>query len=136
MIVMATCRCIDPVLTIVAAMAWGKPVFLSPPDKREEANAARKKLAADSAGELLDTTRPYQYLSGINPVLHSEQSTEATKSQSILALALWAAGRASSRFRVHAAARSDHLLMVAAFSAWDTARREQGRQAAFQAGGF
>ncbi len=37
-------------LTIVAAIAWGKPVFLSHPDRREEANAARKLLAADSAG--------------------------------------------------------------------------------------
>ena len=39
-------------LTIVAAIAWGKPVFLSHPDRREEANAARKLLAADSAGAL------------------------------------------------------------------------------------
>lgn len=39
-------------LTIVAAIAWGKPVFLSPPDRREEANAARKRLAADSAGNV------------------------------------------------------------------------------------
>ena len=45
-------RCINPVLTIVAAIAWGKPVFLSHPDRREEANAARKQLAADSAGAL------------------------------------------------------------------------------------
>ena len=37
-------------LTIVAAVAWGKPVFLSHPDRREEANSARKLLAADSAG--------------------------------------------------------------------------------------
>ena len=48
----ATHRCINPVLTIVAAIAWGKPVFLSHPDRREEANAARKLLAADSAGAL------------------------------------------------------------------------------------
>ena len=58
----------------------------------------------------------------------------ASESQSILALAQWMAGRACSRFLAHAAARSDHLLIVAAFSAWDAARREHGRQAAFQAG--
>ena len=43
-------RSINPALTIVAAIAWGKPVFLSPSDKREDANAARKQRAADSGG--------------------------------------------------------------------------------------
>ena len=54
-------------LTIVAAMAWGRPVFLSPPDKREEAKIARKQLAAESAGEeghqpADDLIRLWQYL--------------------------------------------------------------------------
>ena len=33
-------------LTIAAAMANGRPAFVSPPDKREEANAAKRSLAA------------------------------------------------------------------------------------------
>ncbi len=33
-------------LTIAAAMANGRPAFVSPPDKRAEANAAKERLAA------------------------------------------------------------------------------------------
>lgn len=32
-------RCLDPILTIAAAQGWGRPVFWSPPDKREEVGA-------------------------------------------------------------------------------------------------
>lgn len=32
----ALLRCLDPVLTIAAAQGWGRPVFWSTPDKREE----------------------------------------------------------------------------------------------------
>ena len=32
-------RCLDPVLTIAAAQGWGRPVFWSTPDKREEVRA-------------------------------------------------------------------------------------------------
>lgn len=32
-------RCLDPVLTIAAAQGWGRPVFWSAPDKREEVGA-------------------------------------------------------------------------------------------------
>jgi HrpA-like RNA helicase len=38
-------RCAGPVLTIAAARAHGRSVFVSPPDKRSEAEAARRKLA-------------------------------------------------------------------------------------------
>ena len=38
-------RCLSPCLTIAAALS-GRPPFLSPSDKREEANAARDRLAA------------------------------------------------------------------------------------------
>ncbi len=72
-------RCVGPILTIAAAMAHGRPVFQSPPDRRDEAEAAKKQLTADSA-----------------------------------------------------AARSDHLALVTAFSAWNHARLKDGRQAAFQ----
>ena len=40
----AILRCVDPVLTIVAAQAFGKPVFWSSIDSREEAEAAKLKL--------------------------------------------------------------------------------------------
>lgn len=73
------CRCVGPVLTVVAAMAHGRPVFQSPPDRREEAELAKKRLTGDSA-----------------------------------------------------AARSDHLALVAAFSEWNHARTKDGRHAAFQ----
>ncbi|PRW33164.1 P-loop containing nucleoside triphosphate hydrolase isoform A [Chlorella sorokiniana] len=39
-------RCLDPVLTIAAAQGWGRPVFWSTPDKREEAEVARRSVAA------------------------------------------------------------------------------------------
>ncbi len=60
-------------------MAHGRPVFQSPPDRREEAELAKKLLTGDSA-----------------------------------------------------AARSDHLALVAAFSEWNQARTKDGRQAAYQ----
>ena len=31
----ALLRCLDPVLTIAAAQGWGRPIFFSPPDRRE-----------------------------------------------------------------------------------------------------
>jgi len=38
-------RCVGPMLTIAAARAHGRAVFVSPPDKRAEAEAARRTLA-------------------------------------------------------------------------------------------
>ena len=70
-----------PVLTIVAAMAHGRPVFHSPPDRRAEADAAKAALTA-------------------------------------------------------AAARSDHIAIVAAFETWNAARLKGGRQEAFQVRGL
>jgi ATP-dependent RNA helicase DHX57 len=35
----ALLRCLDPVLTIAAAQGWGRPIFWSPPDKRDEVRA-------------------------------------------------------------------------------------------------
>ena len=43
-----SCRCVSPILTVVAAMTHGRSVFVSPPDKREEANLARANLIANS----------------------------------------------------------------------------------------
>lgn len=60
-------------------MGYGRPAFQSPPDRREEAELAKRQLTADSA-----------------------------------------------------AARSDHLALVAAFSDWNQARIKDGRQAAYQ----
>ena len=71
------CRCLTPVLTIVAAMGYGRPIFGSPPDKRDEANAAKKQLTAASA-----------------------------------------------------AAKSDHLAVIAAFNTWNGARLKGGRHEA------
>jgi ATP-dependent RNA helicase DHX57 len=44
----AILRCVDPVLTIAAAQAFGKPVFWSSPDSREEAAAAKSKLVGST----------------------------------------------------------------------------------------
>ncbi|KAK9846310.1 hypothetical protein WJX81_001334 [Elliptochloris bilobata] len=76
----AMLRCVGPVLTAAAAMAYGRPVFLSPHERRAEADAAKRALAAGGA-----------------------------------------------------AARSDHLAVVAAFALWKKARAQGGRQAAAQA---
>ena len=65
----------SPVLIIVAAMAHGRSVFVSPPDKRAEASAARSRLTGGTA-----------------------------------------------------AAKSDHLAIIAAFNAWTAAHAKGGRQ--------
>jgi ATP-dependent RNA helicase DHX57 len=39
-------RCLSPMLTIAAAMGYGRPLFMSPPDKRSEADASRRSLLA------------------------------------------------------------------------------------------
>lgn len=41
-------RCVSPVLIVVAAMTHGRSVFVSPPDKRVEAAAARAHITANS----------------------------------------------------------------------------------------
>jgi ATP-dependent RNA helicase DHX57 len=38
-------RCVDPMLTVAAAMANGRPAFVAPMDKRGEANEAKRQLA-------------------------------------------------------------------------------------------
>ena len=48
------CRCCGPVLTIAAALAHGRPVFQSPPDRRGEADAAKKALCEGSAAAKSD----------------------------------------------------------------------------------
>ena len=73
------CRCCAPVLTIAAALAHGRPVFQSPPDRRTEADAAHKALCEGSA-----------------------------------------------------AAKSDHLAILAAFSRFHAALAQGGRRAASQ----
>jgi HrpA-like RNA helicase len=41
----AMLQCTDPLLTIAAALGYGRPVFLSPLHARAEANAARARIA-------------------------------------------------------------------------------------------
>lgn len=41
----AMLQCTDPLLTIAAALGHGRPVFLSPPAARAEAEAARARIA-------------------------------------------------------------------------------------------
>ena len=72
-----SCRCLSPMLTIVAAMGYGRPIFVSPPDRRDEANAAKQRLTRESA-----------------------------------------------------AAKSDHLTLIAAFNTWNDARLKGGRSEA------
>jgi ATP-dependent RNA helicase DHX57 len=50
----AMLRCLDPVLTVAAAQAHGRPAFFSPPDKRAEAEAARAALTRDVAASKSD----------------------------------------------------------------------------------
>lgn len=44
----AVLRCTDPVLTVAAAVSYGRPVFLSPEAARADANAARKEIIGGS----------------------------------------------------------------------------------------
>ena len=44
--------CVDPILTIAAAMALSRHPFLSPADRRQEANAARKHLCTEMSDQL------------------------------------------------------------------------------------
>jgi len=48
------CRCVSPVLIVVAAMTHGRSVFVSPPDKRAEAAAARAQITANSTAAKSD----------------------------------------------------------------------------------
>ena len=50
----AMLRCLDPLLTVAAAQGHGRPVFFSPPDKREEAEAAKRTLIANVAASKSD----------------------------------------------------------------------------------
>lgn len=44
----AILQCTDPVLTVAAAVSYGRTVFLSPESARAEANAARKEIIGES----------------------------------------------------------------------------------------
>lgn len=44
----AILQCTDPLLTVAAAVSYGRPVFLSPEAARAEANAARREIIGDS----------------------------------------------------------------------------------------
>lgn len=44
----AMLQCTDPLLTVAAAVSYGRPVFLSPEAARAEANAARKEIIGES----------------------------------------------------------------------------------------
>ncbi|KAI0368891.1 P-loop containing nucleoside triphosphate hydrolase protein [Pilatotrama ljubarskyi] len=46
-------RCLDPILTVAACLS-SKPLFVSPMDKREEANQARAKFATGNSDLLTD----------------------------------------------------------------------------------
>ncbi len=54
MIVWPGCRCVSPVLIVVAAMTHGRSVFVSPLDKRTEAAAARAQITANSTAAKSD----------------------------------------------------------------------------------
>ena len=45
----AMLRCLDPILTVAAVQGHGRPVFWSTPDRRDEAEAAKKALTAHIA---------------------------------------------------------------------------------------
>ena len=44
----AILQCVDPILTISAAIAYGRSVFLAPPTARDEARAARSSIIGES----------------------------------------------------------------------------------------
>lgn len=48
LVVGALLRCVGPVLTIAAAMAHGRSIFFSPPDKRQEAQVPPPPASADA----------------------------------------------------------------------------------------
>jgi ATP-dependent RNA helicase DHX57 len=50
----AMLRCLDPILTVAAAQGHGRSVFFSPPDKREEAENAKRALVAHVASSKSD----------------------------------------------------------------------------------
>ncbi|KAL4527192.1 hypothetical protein Ndes2526B_g09099 [Nannochloris sp. 'desiccata'] len=50
----AVLRCLDPILTVAAAQGHGRSVFFSPPDKREEAESAKRALVEHVASSKSD----------------------------------------------------------------------------------
>ena len=59
--------CLDPILTIAAAMA-GRPIFVSPKDAKQEADAAKRRMAAPGKSDHLTAASAYKewYKSGTN----------------------------------------------------------------------
>ncbi|KAH7923230.1 P-loop containing nucleoside triphosphate hydrolase protein [Leucogyrophana mollusca] len=54
-------RCLDPILTIAACLS-SKPLFVSPMDKREEANQARLRFDTDNSDLLTDVNAYNEYM--------------------------------------------------------------------------
>jgi len=50
----AMLRCLDPILTVAAAQGHGRSIFFSPPDKREEAESAKRALVEHVASSKSD----------------------------------------------------------------------------------
>ena len=42
----ALLKCVDPMLTLAAALTYERPIFVCPREKRDEANAAKRKIYA------------------------------------------------------------------------------------------
>ena len=111
-------RCLDPVLTIAAAQGWGRPVFWSTPDKREEVGGWM-----DGAGTVVGEAPPSGCQGASNQPLDPLQPAAATP-QAEAARRSVAAGVAVSK--------SDHLAIVAAYNSWRAVVEKEGRQAAHE----
>ena len=78
----AMLRCVDPVLTIVAAQAFGKSVFWSTLDTRSEADAMRTKLVTemtDGSSPKSDHIATIAAFNGWRRVLHKTGRKDASR---------------------------------------------------------
>lgn len=55
----ALLRCLDPVLTIAAALSYGRSIFFEPPDRREEVSLLKRKLGQASRSDHIAMVAAY-----------------------------------------------------------------------------
>ncbi|PIL31325.1 hypothetical protein GSI_06023 [Ganoderma sinense ZZ0214-1] len=75
-------RCLGPVLTVAACLS-SKPLFLSPMDKREEANQARARFATGNS-DLLTDVNAYEECLGLRNKGESQSAIRAFCEQNFL----------------------------------------------------
>lgn len=113
-------RCLDPVLTIAAAQGWGRPVFWSTPDKREEVGHGGAGLGPLGFAPPLAAPLAVCLCTAICHDACQALRLGATTLRPATPATLPAQAEAARRSvaAAVAASKSDHLAVVAAYNSW------------------